>query len=253
MRFALVMKPQITLVFFGNNKELLSVPTSGDRVHSSLRRRASIKDIIEAVGVPHTEVFRLEQGGRDISFRYIPSGGDEIFVFPFDCEHNWQTVSLLRPHPFARLRFLVDLTALKLARNLRLLGLDSATIVDGDLRDIVNRANLEERVVLTRNRELLKIGALHFGQLLRSVDHKEQLLEVEERFKVSAAAQPMSRCLVCNEILQPVEKKSIEHRLKPLTRKYYHLFRECFSCRKLYWQGSHHDRMREMFDFLKQK
>ena len=247
------MKPQITLAFKGNNKDLLTVPESGGKVRYTLDRRASIKDIIEAVGVPHTEVFRLEQDGRQVSFHFVPAGGEKILVIPFDRENNWRAASVLRPHPFGKLRFLVDMTALKLARNLRMMGLDTATDVNGGLKDIVSRANKEERIVITRNRELLKIADLHFGQLLRSDDHRKQLLEVEERFGLSISAKPMSRCLVCNEILQPVEKEKIEHRLKPLTRKYYHLFKECSSCRKLYWQGSHHDRMTEMLVFLREK
>lgn len=244
------MNVHITLVFSGNNRELLSDPAPGGRVRYTLDRRASIKDIIEALGVPHTEIFRLEQGGKELSFQFVPSGGEEILVLPFADHDAWQEVSALRPQPFEHLKFLVDLTALKLARNLRMLGLDTATAMHGDLRDIAQKANREKRIVITRNRELLKIGDLLFGQLLRSDDHRKQLSEVEGRYRVSAFAKPMSRCLVCNEILQHVPKADIEHRLKPLTKKYYHRFKACAPCEKLYWQGSHHARMMAMLDSL---
>jgi uncharacterized protein with PIN domain len=245
------MSAQITLVFIGNNRELLSDPESGGSVQYSLDRRASIKDIIEALGVPHTEVCRLEREGEELSFHFIPSGGEEILVVPFADSGDWRTVSALRPHPYEELQFLVDLTALKLARNLRMLGLDTSTALHGNLREIADMANREKRIVITRNRELLKIGDLCFGQLLRTDDHRKQLREVDVRYGISEVAKPLSRCLVCNEILQQVEKADIEHRLKPLTRKYYNAFKECSRCRKLYWQGSHCDRMMEVLDTVR--
>ena len=247
------MTGQLILVFFGNNRELLRVPTSDGTVLYHLNRRASIKDIIEALGVPHTEICRIEHRGNDISFRYIPSAGEKILIFPFAEQNNWKTPSALRPQPSEKLKFLVDMSALKLARNLRMAGLDTVTVVGRNLKDIVEMAKREERVVVTRNRELAKMGDLLFGQLLRSDDHRKQMLEVEERYELSAAASPLSRCLACNDILRKVPKEKILHRLEPLTRKYYTSFKECTSCRKIYWPGSHHDRMIETFEFLWKK
>jgi hypothetical protein len=244
------MAEKISLVFPGNNKDLLKVPAFHGKILYFLDRRASIKDIIEAVGVPHTEICRLEHDGKEISFQYIPSGNEEIIIYPFDKQNTWQAPSALRPQPFDRLKFLVDVTALKLARNLRMAGFDTTTVTSRKLRDIVKMARSEERIVITRNRELVKIGELHFAQLIRSDDHREQLLEVEERYGLSSAATPMSRCLVCNEALLSVPKEKILHRLEPLTRKYFTTFKECSLCRKIYWPGSHHDRMIETFDFL---
>ncbi len=247
------MNEPLTLVFFGNNRDLLRVPASGGTVLYHLNRRASIKDIIEALGVPHIEIFRLEHSGKDLSFRYIPSGGEEILVFPFDKQNNGRTPSVLRPQPFGKLKFLVDSSALKLARNLRMAGFDTVTVAGWKLREIVELAKREERVVVTRNRELARMGGLFFGQLLRSDDHRKQMLEVEERYELSAAASPMSRCLVCNDILRKVPKEKILHRLEPLTRKYYTTFKECPACRKIYWPGSHHDRMMRTFGLLRKE
>ena len=244
------MNEQLILVFYGNNRDLLRVPASGGTVHYHLSRRASIKDIIEALGVPHTEIFRLEHSGNDISFRYIPSGGEKILIFSFDKQNNGRIPSTLRPQPFGKLKFLVDMSALKLARNLRMAGFDTVTAVGWKLKDMVEMAKREERVVVTRNRELARMRDLLFGQLLRSDDHRKQMLEVEERFELSAAAKPLSRCLVCNDVLRKVPKEKILPRLEPLTRKYYTTFKECPLCRKIYWPGSHHDRMLGTFDFL---
>ena len=247
------MTEQLTLVFFGNNKDLLRVSAPEGRIRYRLNRRASIKDIIEAVGVPHTEICRLEYHDTEISFQYIPSGGEEIFVYPFEKQDDWHASSILRSKPFEALKFLVDMTALKLARNLRIAGLDTKTVIGRKLKDIVEIANSEERIVVTKNRDLVKMRDLRLGQLLRSDDHRIQLREVEERYELSAVAKPMSRCLVCNEILHHVSKESILHRLEPLTRKYHTTFKECSVCRKLYWPGSHHDRMMETFGSLWKK
>ena len=247
------MDEQLTLYFVGNIQDLVSLPTSAGKLVYPLTRRASIKDIIEAVGVPHIEIRRLDCGAGEIDLGYIPSGGEEILVYSFDRQNNWRTVSALRKLPFERICFLVDMTALKLARNLRMAGLDTAVVREVKLKDIVSIANREKRIVITRNRELAKVKELHYGQLLRSEDHIEQFKEVEERYELSTFLQPMSRCLVCNELLAAVKKEQIIHRLEPLTKKYFTTFKECPSCRKIYWPGSHHERMAEMLDLMRKK
>ena len=67
-----------------------------------------------------------------------------------------------------------------------------------------------------------------------------------QRYDLHSRIQPFSRCLRCNTVLRPVAKERVIDRLEPLTKKYYNDFKQCKSCEKIYWRGSHHEKMAEM-------
>lgn len=134
----------------------------------------------------------------------------------------------------------------KLARNLRMAGIDAVAVTTAGILDIARQANDEKRIILTRNRELLKVRTVCFGQLLRSENPLQQMAEVVQRYNLQSSFRPFSRCLCCNGVLIPVEKEQILDRLEPLTKRYYTDFEQCGSCGKIYWCGSHHDKMAEM-------
>jgi hypothetical protein len=146
---------------------------------------------------------------------------------------------------------MVDINALKLGRNLRLVGLDTVTVPDGSLTEIAAEATRGQRILVTRNRDLLKIRSVVFGQLLYSEQHQVQLQEVCERYAVGSLIKPFSRCLSCNGILQPVAKDAILHLLEPLTIRYFSEFRQCVQCGKVYWRGSHHEKMERLIEHIK--
>ncbi len=234
------------LIFHGNTRDLVRLPLQEGMVQYPLNRRAAIKDIIEAAGVPHTEVGRIVWAGRDLTFHCIPVGGEQIHLYPFTNTISVTRATVLRPEPFAGLKFLVDTNAAKLARNLRMAGIDAASVPAAGNLDIARLAILEERIVLTRNRELLKVRTITFGQLLRSENPLQQLAEVVQRYNLQSRIRPFSRCLHCNAVLRPVAKEQIIDRLEPLTKKYYNDFKQCEMCTKIYWRGSHHERMAGM-------
>jgi hypothetical protein len=208
-------------------------------------RRAGIKDVIEALGVPHTEVGRIAVDGSDVDFGHILAPGQEVEVFAVAPPLDVTRPSLLRPEPLAQVRFLVDATCGKLARLLRLLGLDAAYDRAWDDAEVAQIADKERRIVLSMDRALLKRGAVAFGRLVRAHDPQEQLAEVLRHFGIKGPWAAFSRCLECNAALTPVPKTEILHRLLPLTKKYFDTFYRCPACDRIYWPGSHHDRMRE--------
>jgi hypothetical protein len=239
-------KNTLSLIFHGNTRDLLRLPLQEGMAQYRLDRRAAIKDIIEAMGVPHTEVGRIVWAGRELTFHCIPEGGEEIHLYPFTRAIPVTRATVLRPAPFAGLRFLVDINVAKLARNLRMAGIDAASVPDAGILEIARLANREERIVLTRNRELLKVRTIAFGQLLRSENPLRQLAEVVQRYDLHSRIQPFSRCLQCNTVLRPVAKERVIDRLEPLTKRYYNDFKQCKSCERIYWRGSHHEKMAEM-------
>lgn len=236
----------LKLIFHGDTRDLVRLPLQGETVFYPLVRRAAIKDIVEAAGVPHTEVGSIVCAGRELTFSFIPADGERIDIYPFTSTIPVTEATVLRPEPFSELRFLVDRNVAKLARNLRMAGVDAASVADAGIAEVALLAGREERIVLTRNRELLKVRTIAFGQLLRSEDPLRQLAEVIERYGLQSRLLPFARCLQCNAVLIPAAKRDIVDRLEPLTKKYYDDFKQCQSCQRIYWRGSHHARMAEM-------
>lgn len=239
-------KNTLYLIFHGHTRDLVRLPLQEGMLQYLLERRAAIKDIIEAAGVPHTEVGSIVCAAQELTFHFIPIGGERIDIYPFTNAIPVTRATLLRPEPFAGLRFLVDSNVAKLARNLRMAGIDAASVPDTGLVEIASLANSEKRIVLTRNRELLRIRTITFGQLLRSENPLQQLAEVVQRYGLQGSIRPFSRCLQCNTVLNPVAKEQVLDLLEPLTKKYYDDFKQCGSCKRIYWRGSHHERMTGM-------
>ncbi|MFH2123501.1 MAG: Mut7-C RNAse domain-containing protein [Pseudomonadota bacterium] len=237
--------------FLGNLKDLLRPPFRGlTSVDHELGRQASVKDIVESFGVPHTEVGRLTVDGLDVSFSHPGSKDDSLDVYPLCPPVDVLSPTLLRPVPLASIRFAVDVNVGKLAGLLRMAGFDTFYrnyIADPDL---VAVAVQEGRIVLSRDRNLLKRKELVFGYLVRESGPEKQLAEVVHLFGLKGQLQPLSRCMRCNGILHAVAKEQILDQLEPLTKKYYHTFRQCSECKQIYWPGSHLGRMLKMLDGL---
>lgn len=222
--------------------QVRAVRESG-RVDCPAGRAASLKDAVEALGVPHTEIGRLTADGRDVDFGQPLAPGQDVHVYPVAAPMDVTRPDRLRPVPLPRLAFVVDANVAKLAALLRMLGLDAACDPAWDDARIARIAAHEGRVVLSRDRALLKRSAVTHGRLVRSQDSEAQLLEVLAHFGVTGPFALLGRCLRCNVPLRPVPKAEILHRLLPLTRKYHHVFHICPDCGRIYWPGSHHTAM----------
>ncbi len=241
--------PAVALFFFGDLLDFFKDSGSSPYVHNyPLLRRASIKDIVESLGIPHTEIGRLSYNRREVDFSFVPDGGEKLVVAPLSPLYPPTRASTLRPEPLDEIRFLVDVNVGKLVRLLRMAGLD-ATVAPANqsIRDIAAAAATDGRILLSRNRDLLKLRSVVFGRLVRNQDPIRQFTEVSRLFDLSPLYRPFSRCMACNGVLHPVDKADILDRLEPLTIRYYHRFHQCGSCGRLYWRGSHHDQMVRTF------
>ena len=213
-----------------------------------LTRRTSIKDFIEALGIPHPEIYRLEVNGREVAFEYIP-GEDQVEVFPFPPGVDLAINTILRS-PLREISFLVDANVAKLANLLRMVGFDTSYDPELDDRKLAEKANAEERILLTRDRALLKRKVVIHGRMIRNNDPLSQLRETLDLYGIRDKLKPFSRCIYCNSLLQPVKKEDIIDRLEPLTRKYFNDFNICRDCNRVYWPGSHHDSMTNLIKGL---
>lgn len=219
-------------------------------------RGASVKDIIESFGVPHTEVGRIlvrtrgklqnmgENNGASVDFDCVPRDQDRIFIYPPVPPVDVTLPTLLRPLPFKCLTFVADVNVGALARLLLSLGFDTLYSNAFSDEQVAQIAERQQRVVLTRDTGLLKRKKVIFARRVREETPEAQLKEVLTFFgKDRGPFFFLSRCLACNVPLVPVEKQAIAHLLQPLTRKYYHRFKRCPRCGGIFWKGSHVDEM----------
>ena len=219
-------------------------------VERELSERTSIKDAVEACGVPHTEVDLILVNGQPVDFGDVLESSAVVEVYPVDS----QRITVFTENRLQVLdigRFVADGHLGKLVRDLRLLGIDVAYDPAAEDRQLVEIAVNQNRALLTRDRRLLMHAVLRHGAYLRSQNPFEQTLEVIRRFQLGSVWIPFSRCLRCNGPLQPVAKTAVIDRLEPLTRKYYEQFRNCSGCGQIYWSGSHFDKLRDRVEKLR--
>ena len=209
----------------------------------------SVKDAIEAIGVPHTEVNAIVVNGASVGFGYHLNDGDRIYVYPVSLNPAVQSKVSLRSEPSPR--FIVDANLGKLARLLRMLGFDAVYRNDFTDHDVAALADKKGRIVLSRDRRLLRFKVIAHGYWLRSDDPPVQIREVIKRFGLQSLIKPFNRCLECNGVIESVEKESILERLEPKTILYFDDFFTCSECGKIYWKGSHYDHMNETLEMLK--
>jgi len=210
--------------------------------------KPSVKDAVEAIGVPHAEIDLILVNGESVDFSHHLGDCDRISVYPVFESLDISPVTRLRPHPLREPRFILDVHLGGLARNLRLLGFDTLYENDYDDPDIVAIALRDRRIILTRDVGLLKNGSVTHGYWIRNTNTREQLGEVIGRFDLAGSIRPFSRCLVCNGDIVPVPKDSVAATLEPKTRENFDEFFRCESCGKVYWKGSHYERMRQFVE-----
>jgi len=192
----------------------------------------SVKDLIESFGVPHPEVGQILANGIPVSFHYLVQDNDDITVSP--------GLHL----PPNELKFILDVHLGRLAAYLRMLGLDTfyrSCLDDPELAEI---SAVEDRILLTRDRGLLMRNRVTYGYWLRHTDSRLQVEEVIQHFRLTAAhLLPWTRCMACNGPLRPAPKATVLSRIPPRTAELHEDFSECLRCRRVFWKGSHYDRM----------
>ena len=242
----------MTTVTFSINDNLLQLLKKKHRTGSTFshqfERRASIKDVIESLGIPHPVIGNLTVNGREVGFDYILLDNDRVEAAPLTPPVNPLVPTKLRPEPLERIGFIVDVNAGRLALYLRMFGFD--TLYGNDLRNgrLAEIAKTENRILLTRDSTLLKRKIIMHGYLLREQAPDRQLVEVMHLYDLSRMVKPLSRCIPCNGLLVLIDKNAIIGRLEPLTKKHYHTFHICEECGKIYWSGSHQLKMKEFID-----
>jgi uncharacterized protein len=225
--------------------DFLPVERRGTSFSYSFTGRASVKDLIEGLGVPHTEVDLIVVNGESVGFAYQVEDGDRISVYPMFEALDIAGLERLRPEPLREPRFVLDTHLGRLATYLRMAGFDTLYRNDYEDRELARISRQERRILLTRDTGLLKRGEVTHGCFVRETAVRRQFGEVIRRFDLSRAARPFTRCLRCNGVLEAVEKAAVLESLPPRAAELYEEFRRCPACGRVYWTGEHYRRMRE--------
>lgn len=206
-------------------------------------RGATVKHMIEALGVPHTEVELVLVNGESVGFERLLHADDRVAVYPRFEALDVTPLLRVRAHPLRVTRFVADAHLGGLARLLRMAGFD--TLYDNHFHDseIAAIAVREGRILLTRDRELLKWREITHGCYVHALKPAEQLREIARRLDLAGSARPFTLCLHCNSPLLVLDKALALPRVPPAVRNLHERFSTCGICRRIYWEGSHWRRM----------
>ncbi len=203
----------------------------------------SIKDTIEALGVPHVEIDLIIINDVSVGFDHLLQGGERVAVYPMFERLDITPLNRLRPLPLRQPRFILDVHLGKLARYLRLLGFDTLYQTDYDDATIVAISVAEQRIILTRDKGLLKRRDVTRGHWLRNIQPRQQLIGVIGTFDLRSSLRPFTRCTICNSSLERLAAAEVRDDLPAGLRDQFEQVTRCRGCRRLYWPGSHYDKL----------
>ena len=239
-----------TFRFYEELNDFLAPARRGHEFACPCARAATTKHMIEALGVPHTEVELVLVNGESVGFGLLLRDGDRVAVFPKFEALDVTPLLRVREQALRVTRFVADAHLGGLAHLLRMTGFD--TLYDNHFRDdeVERVAGAQGRIVLTRDRELLKRRTITHGCYVRALRSAQQLREIFERLDLARSARPFTLCLSCNAPLRPIDKALVAPLLPPRVREGCERFSVCEVCRRVFWEGSHWQRMRSMVDGL---
>ena len=215
---------------------------------ASCSPRTSVKDLLEGLGIPHTEVDLLLVNGESAGFDRRLDDGDRVAAYPVFEALDVAGVTLVRPEPLREVRFVLDGHLGRLAAFLRLAGFDVLYLRDAGDAELAATAAAERRILLTRDQGLLKRRQVTHGYSVRSTRPPEQLDEVIRRFDLRRLVRPFSRCMRCNGPLHAVGKDEVAGQVPLRSYEAFDDFRRCEGCGKIYWRGSHAARLLRLLD-----
>jgi uncharacterized protein with PIN domain len=247
------MPVNVTFRFYEELKDFLPKGKKSQPFTIRLNGNPSVKDAIESLGIPHTEVDLVLVNSQPVDFSYRLMDRDYVSVYPVFESFDISAVSPLRENGLRNPIFVLDAHLGKLTKYLRLLGFDSLYRNDFDDNEIIEISKENSRIILTRDRGLLKNNAVTHGYYIRSQKPKEQLTEVIHRFCLESLVNPFTICPLCNGKIVNVSKDLVTGSIEYLTRKHYHRFSQCTDCKKVYWEGSHYKKIRDFIHSLNLK
>jgi uncharacterized protein len=138
--------------------------------------------------------------------------------------------------------FLCDQNLRRLGKWLRIMGFDTLSMRNWD-DELVRQARRADRIVLTRRVSMQgRDGFVYLGSDVLA----DQVRQLQTLFELKASARPFTRCSRCNTVLEPIAPPAVKGRVPEYVFMQHERFVECPGCGRIYWPGTHLDRVEEM-------
>jgi uncharacterized protein with PIN domain len=238
--------PTVSIRFYEELNQFLAPARRKQPFRVEFPSGCTAKAVIENLGVPHTEVDLLLANGESVDFSYRLRDEDRLSVYPVFESWDIGTLSRVRSAPLRDTRFSLDVHLGKLARLLRMFGFDAAWSRAAEDEELARMARQQARIILTRDRGLLKRRLVTHGYLVRATEPRDQATEVIRRFDLTGAVRLFGRCMRCNEPLVAMDRREAEPVVPAVVARLYAEFSRCPGCGRVFWKGSHWERMKKL-------
>ena len=237
------VKKEMTFRFYAELNDFLPPRRKQIAFVHAFKTPVTVRECIESIGIPLSEVDMILVNGRSVDFEHKLVEGDYISVYPVFETLDVSSCTKVRKTALRTTLFVVDAHLGKLAKYLRMLGFDTYYRSDIGDDEIIRVAANENRIILTRDKPLLRSKEISHGYFVRSIEKHEQLLEIVNKFDLKSQFKSFTRCMTCNTSLVEVDKQAIRKKVEEDIFRIFKAFFYCEYCDKLYWKGSHFKRM----------
>ncbi|MGZ2369628.1 Mut7-C RNAse domain-containing protein [Ancylomarina sp. YFZ004] len=236
-------KKEMTFRFYAELNDFLPPRRKQIVFVQAFKTPVTVRECIESIGIPLSEVDMILVNGTSVDLEYKLSEYDYISVYPVFETLDVSTITKVRKTALRTTLFVVDAHLGKLAKYLRMLGFDTYYRSDIGDDEIISIAAKENRIILTRDKPLLRSKEISHGYFVRSIEKHEQLKEVVNKFDLKSQFRSFTRCMTCNTSLERANKEKIQNKVDQDILRIFSAFFYCEQCDKLYWKGSHFKRM----------
>ena len=209
--------------------------------------------MIEALGVPHTEIDLILANGKSVDFAYVLEDGVRVSVYPVSESLNVENVSRLRKVPLHKTKFIADIHLGDIVKYMRALGFDVCFDPSLSIRTIIEISKKKSRIILTKSKQLLKFKGVTHAIFIRPGTTAEQIKRILDYLDIKDSIKPFSRCLRCNSVVRRVSEESVADRIPPKTKEICDQYTYCKFCDKIYWNGTHFIKMNKAIDHILSK
>jgi uncharacterized protein len=239
------MKHQVTVRAYEELNDFLPIHHQKKDFVIEIEPKTPVHALIEMLHIPLSQVDLILVNSQSVGVDHCLSPGDRLSIYPVFETFDISTVARLPQTPLRKLKFVCDVHLGKLSKFLRMLGIDAHYDKDITPPELIQLSLLQNRIILTKNRGLLKNRFITRRYRVRSEDSNQQLAEVLSYFDLKGKFALMSRCLKCNHLVSPVSKDCIRGRVPDAVWNLHETFAICEGCGRIYWMGSHYASMLE--------
>ena len=247
------LKKSFTFRFYAELNDFLPDNRKQVSFIQSFKTPITVFDTLISLKIPVSEVDMVLVNGESVKLSHSLNENDYILVYPVFESLDISSNSVIREKPIRISKFILDCHLGKLARYLRMLGFD--TCYENYLEDkkIINIAKEEGRIILTRDKLLLRSKEVYRGYYVRSIDKDEQINEIVKKFDLYSQFKPFSRCMVCNCPIEIVDNEIAKDLVSDDILQVFDQIYYCKNCDKPYWKGTHYERMKKFIEDLSLK